>query len=134
MLSDSSTKFDTPLPGRPVASDVAERVISDFLLRFRKTAASQSPSNIPTACVLRGRKFRDLLIPPKLLEKHQILFFLESASILNVVDPSAVVHYFEERKPWEDYDICLFDESLEWCIGITHNGDTIITDAEGVLG
>ena len=126
-------KFDTPLPGELVERIKAEKIINDFRERFRKADPSQTPSNLPIACVLRGSKDKDILQSPKLLGKHQILFFLESASLLYSTKPQAVLDYLSKRQPWEDYDLCVFDESLEWCIGITHNDDIIVSDPNKAL-
>lgn len=134
MSSEDSIKFHTPLPGLAIPSNEASGIISDFLVRFRKTTPAQTPSNIPTACVLQGRKYLDVLIPPKLVEKHEILFYVDSTFLLHKTCPSEVLRYLAVREIWEEYDMCLFDKGLEWCIGITHNNHTIISDANGIFG
>ena len=48
--------------------------------------------------------------------------------LLRIATPLEVLDYLKNKEPWEDYDICLFDDSLEWCVGITHNDEIFVTD------
>ena len=127
-------RFDTPLPGQIMTGMEAEKIIKGFLHRFRKVDSARVPSNLPTACILQGRKLKDISNIPNLLRKPRIFFYLDPAPcFLYLTEPESVLNYLAKRQPWEDYDICLFDESLEWCIGITHNDDIIVSDTKGVL-
>ena len=135
MAPEELPKFDTPLPGQIIAGTAAEKVVSDFLRRFRKGDPRRVPSNLPTACVVEGHKDKNILKSPNFLAKQRVFFFLDpDPPLLYSADPSSVLKYLAIRQPWEDYDICLFDESLDWCIGITHNDDVIVSDVKGVLG
>lgn len=133
MSQKELTHFDTPLPGQLVESTTAEKIVADFRQRFRIADSARIPSNVPTACLLQGDKATNVFQSQKFLEKDRIFFYLESASLLYLAEPQTILHYLAGRQPWEDYDICLFDESLEWCVGITHNDDVIVSDTKGAL-
>lgn len=127
-MNEPVLKFETQLPGEEIPKHEASPLVEAFLDRFRKCKAPETPSNVPTACTLRGRKDREYLNKPQFLDRKSILFYLEAAQILRRTTPTAVADYFATREPWEDYDVCLFDESLKWCVGITHNDDVIVID------
>lgn len=127
-MSESTLKFETPLPGDEVPQQEASQLIERFIKQFRKCKAPETPSNIPTACMLNGRKDREYLALPRFQNRKCILFYLESAHLLRRTSPAAAANYFSLRAPWEDYDICLFDESMEWCVGVTHNNDVSVID------
>ena len=127
-MSEPSVEFETPLPGCKVPEGKATRLIRDFVKKFRTADPSAVPSNLPTACLLKGREDKRYLHEPRFLQRKRLLFLLESAGILREVTPTDIMEYLEAREPWEDYDICLFDESLDWSVGITHNGDVLVVD------
>ncbi|MDB6034853.1 MAG: hypothetical protein JWM16_5191 [Verrucomicrobiales bacterium] len=133
MNSQEPPQFDTTLPGQVVRGCEADKITEEFLRRFRNADPAKIPSNVPTACMLQGRKGGGIFQSPKFLGKKRVFFFLESASLLHSADPQAVVNYLAQREPWEDYDICLFDESYEWCVGLTHNDDIIVSDPKEVF-
>lgn len=127
-MNEPLLRFETQLPGDAIPRREASRLIEAFLKKFRRCKPAEIPSNVPTACTLTGRNERDYFNTPQFLDNKSVLFYLEAAQILNRTTATAVAHYLAVREPWEDYDVCLFDESMEWCVGITHNDDVIVID------
>jgi len=127
-MSEPTPQFATPLPGDKVPKQEASLLTKKFKDKFRKYTESEIPNNVPTACLLMGRKDHAYLDNPRFLKHKNILFYLEAACILHRASPMVIAHYFLIREPWENYDVCLFDESFGWCVGITHNDDVIIAD------
>ena len=125
-MNKESENFDTPLPGVIVSEIEAAKLIIRLLLRFRKTDPAKVSSNIPTACVLDGMLDDQVLTRRKFKERLKVYVFVEGAGIVFVATPQEIINYLSARQPWEDYDICLFDENMEWCIGLTHNGQVIV--------
>jgi len=97
-----------------------------FLARFRTVSPAAVASNIPTACVLKGRRTPDYLNSRYFLTRKSVFFYLDSQEGLHQTEPAEVLQYLSTREPWENYDICLFDETLEWCVGITHDNYVIV--------
>jgi hypothetical protein len=115
-----------PRPGRLVPAEEAEKWISRFTSKFRppprKNLNSKVPipSNMPTACLLEGHyinpDFSDLFLSRSLA----VFAFFEGGHELYSTSLGEMLRYLNAREPWESYDMCLFDESLEWCLGINH--------------
>ena len=104
-------------------------IIKAFLNKFRKIDVRTTPSNIPTACTLKGSKsynFHDL----KELNRDDYVFvYWDEGESLRKEKISKIDDFWKNREPWEDYDFCIFPESLDWCIGFTHNDYCILVEA-----
>jgi hypothetical protein len=111
---------DTPKPGSLLAKEIADRWIHVFVSKFRPRTGSTVASNIPTACLLQGEEVDEITaaLPPK--GDAAVFTFFENTSEVYCTTWAAVLQYLQKREPWEDYDICVFDESLDWCFGISH--------------
>lgn len=128
-MTSETYKFETPLPGVEMSSSVAKNILAKFRSVFRPAGTVMIPSNIPTACLLRGRKDHNVLNTSQFL-KHQTIFFVIEGThtVIRSARPCEIVNYIKKREPCEDYDICLFDSSFSWCVGITHNDDIVIVE------
>jgi hypothetical protein len=123
---------NTPEPGVEIEAEKAQPIISEFLDKFREKDVS-IPSNLPTSCQLEGKKNNDILSSLKFLNYDKVFYYFDASNQLFEASPNELSEYFNKRQPWEDYDFCIFDPEMKWCIGITHNDDVILLDPEGVL-
>lgn len=121
-----------PEPGDEISSEKAKLIIADFLTKFRSKNVN-IPSNLPAACQLRGIKDIDVLKASNFLNLNKVFYYFDSSNQLFEASPKEVSEYYNSRQPWEDYDFCIFDSEMRWCIGITHNDDVILVDPEGVI-
>jgi hypothetical protein len=96
-----------------------------FLHTYRKES-SRTSSNIPTACLLEGKRGQSVsdLIPAS--GDDEIFVYYERDAALRKDLIRNVAAFWEAREPWEDYDFCIFPRSLDWCIGFTHNDYCIL--------
>lgn len=121
--------FETPLPGRDVPSPRRETLIKQFLAAFRVFPPGEVPSNIPTACLIKGSHGPEVLADPTFRARKNIYFYLESGDVrenddLRICDALDLIQYVEQKEPWEDHDICAFDDSMTWCLAVSHE-DTV---------
>jgi hypothetical protein len=123
---------NTPEPGNEISSEKAKLIIAAFLVKFRSKDVN-IPSNLPTACQLMGEKDVDIMNSSNYLKLNKVYYYFDSSNQLFEASPKEISDYYNSRQPWEDYDFCIFDSDMKWCIGITHNDDVILVDPEGVL-
>lgn len=114
----------TPDPGAPMASAPARERLSEFRSRFRPR--QDIPDNVPTACLLQGDRDPEVLKSPEFLRHDVVHVMFEYNEQVRVATAIEVARYVEERQPWEDYDLCICNPALTWCIGVTHNEDVIV--------
>jgi hypothetical protein len=86
-------QFDTPLPGKQILGEHAQRMIESFLKKFKKVDPSRIPTNIPTACLLPLRGPSALLKRIDYPKRQQIYFFLESPHLLFMTDYDSVIEF-----------------------------------------
>ena len=122
----------TPEPGDEIKADKAKGIIKKFLDKYRKDDVN-IPSNLPTACQLNGIKKAEVLKSSKFLNYNKVFYYFDSSDSTFEAYPNDIFEYYCRRLPWEDYDFCIFDFEMKWCIGITHNDDVILEDPEGIL-
>lgn len=127
-MSDLDAQFETPLPGLVVPDGIASGLLDAFIEKFRGIIPPEVPANLPTACVLKGRKDPDYLRRAPFVSRTIVLVWFETAKRLHQATPDEILKYLADKQPWEDYDICLFDETLHWCVGLTHNNDVIVVE------
>ena len=83
---------------------------------------------MPLACVLKGKEDPNYIKTINFSKRGDMLFLVEGAHLLHEASPQQISKYFDSREPWEDYDICIFDRTFVWCIGVTHNGHVVVVE------
>lgn len=58
--------------------------------------------------------------------EKSIYIYLEREKKLFKGDVKSINSYYEHQEPWEETDITIFDESLNWVVAFTHE-DEILT-------
>ncbi|WP_028314852.1 hypothetical protein [Desulfatibacillum aliphaticivorans] len=128
MNDNGSTKE----PGIEISSQEAKPIVEAFLAKF-KSKDVNIPSNLPTACQLKGIKDIDVLRSSKFLNLNKIYYYFDFSNQLFETLPKEILEFYDSLQPWEDYDFCIFDSGMKWCIGVTHNDDVILVDPERIL-
>lgn len=59
-------------------------------------------------------------------DEKNICIYLERGRKLFKGDIKSIHSFYEQQEPWEETDITIFDESLNWVVAFTHE-DEIIT-------
>ena len=95
--------------------------------------SAKVPSNVPTACVVTGSEAPELLYSGDLQDKEQLYVFFENLQSVRLTSGRDLSAFLRDREPWEDYDICVFEEGLEWAAFLTHDDRTVLIDPHGRL-
>jgi len=110
----------TPKPGKIISTDKATLLIETFRSAFEPYFDSSMEDTIPMACRLEGTSISEDLSEISIANDSKAYSFFENTNELFLTSPKAMADYLQRREPWEDYDICIFDTSLKWCIAISH--------------
>jgi hypothetical protein len=121
-------EFLTHIPGKKIANAEGQNLIARLNQRFRPVDPARIPSNVPLPCLLKGKKDQGYVSSPAFLRRSTVYLWIDGTDVVHLVKPSAIAAYLQRRQSWEDYDLCLFDDTCEWCVGITHNEDVIIAE------
>lgn len=96
-------------------------LVEDFLRVFRPVLPASKPSNIPTACILNGESIDGGIKAVGVVRNQDVILLFEYPICARKADASRALEFMKLKEPWEDYDCCIFDESLSWCLGVNHN-------------
>ena len=61
------------------------------------------------------------LVP--IYNREEVIIFFENYHIMMKSSWGKAIAFLKEREPWEDFDVCIFDESMDWCVALTHNDE-----------
>lgn len=118
----------TIIPGINVAFE-HEKLIATFKKKFR-FQPDDGYDNVPTSCYLQGHINPNAFNMPFFMNSKKVYMYFDFDNDLRILTPLDVIKYKSQLQEWEDYDFCVFDDSLEWCIGVTHNDQIIEAKAK----
>lgn len=115
-----SAEDETPKPGQAMSSADAELLLEALQTAFHPHFDAGLSNNIPMACRLEGVRIGGDLSDIPVNQESKAYSLYENTGEIFLTTVKAMADYLKQRQPWEDYDICIFDISLNWCIGISH--------------
>lgn len=116
----------TPKPDCTVAPDVAVRLVETLRAKLVGKLDTSMERNVPLACRLMGAQTPGLSLDYRLNGEMEVYLYFENLDEVRKSTIASLEVYLSAKKPWEDYDICVFDDKFKWFIGVTHN-DAITT-------
>ncbi len=119
----------TMKPGNQVEAAIAARWKAKLETSLEGRLDATMASNVPMACRLVGVDRIDLFEKSLLNSQMEVFAFFENVNEMRRTTVLELRNYLACKEPWEDYDICVFDESLDWFVGCSHS-DRIIVSGE----
>ena len=125
-MNDENTAY----PGERVGSPLSIEMIEKFRSKYRGTDKHWA-DNVPTACTLNGALNHSVFTLKSFCKKKEVYFLVEYwPRELRVTTPQKIIEFHNSQKNWEDHDYCIFDATLSWCVGVTHNEDIIVVNED----
>lgn len=113
--------------GKKIEGKVKQQIIENFKTQY---VNDTYPERILMINHLKSiekimpiEKLKDIVMP----RYHNIFFYHERQKNLYITNFKDICMYIEQLEPWEDVDCLIFDEKLEWYLGITHSDDLYLT-------
>jgi|GEM_PF-1513714 len=118
----------TPFPGSEVLDPEKQNAITRFDSVFGVHRGGTKPFNIPNACLIEGEPAQNFWESSEFLNRDRLFLFVENhPTILMTCMPREVRVYFASKELWEDYDICIFDETMTFCYAASHEDRFVLT-------
>jgi hypothetical protein len=127
----------TPVPGEALSGEEAARIIASFEGRFRAVTEGKHPQ-IPTWVTFDSAASRratvELFTSAPIEADAEVFLYFERRQIWRTT-MGDVRRYVAALEPWEDWDLYVFDASIDWCIAYTHPqmGNERLAIAAGTL-
>lgn len=126
---------DFPLPGFAITGKEGNRIINNFLQKYRINTQGKIP-RIPTWVTFSHSLFSAPMNIPSVFKSEwfvqydQLYFFDEHGNPIKLyrASPQEIHLFFVKRQPWQDQDYYIFDDTYRWCIAITHDNVCFITN------
>ncbi len=52
-----------------------------------------------------------------------MIVYVENYETMIRTTAPAVLQFLKAREPWQDFDVCIFDDEISWCVALTHNDE-----------
>lgn len=79
--------------------------------------------SMPIACRIRPMKDPGRLEASWFSHEKAVVVFLENDGVMVSTTVDALLLFLEKREPWQDFDMCIFDQGMTWCVALTHNDE-----------
>lgn len=84
--------------------------------------------SIPISCRFIPSKSADNLEEKWFSDGVTYIVYMENYEVMILSDAKNFLKFLNEREPWQDYDVCIFDENLTFCVALTHNDEVKVID------
>lgn len=128
------TTEGTPKSGDIVPPDDAARLVETLRAKLVGKLDTSMATNVPLACRLMGAQTLGLYLDERLNGQMKVYLYFEYLNEVRRSTIASLEAYLSVKEPWEDYDICVFDERFKWFIGVTHNDAVITFGLEDLVG
>lgn len=109
--------------GRILPKDEMTEVLQSFLSRIGNHLNPEISTSAPIACRIRATISSPKLLNDWLITSVPLFAYFENYNIMVQASAQSLIGFIELREPWQDYDICIFDENFKWCAALTHNNE-----------
>lgn len=115
--------MDFSLLGAAVPQSDASRMRARLLECLAGHFIPDRSGAIPIACRIEASEHADELQDGWFSGVNAVIVYVENDDLMIRATASAVPQFFKAREPWEDFDVCIFDEEMTWCVAVTHNDE-----------
>jgi hypothetical protein len=105
--------------GRFIDIFVDEQLISEYILYWNSVKSKFRPKMRR----INQEELKELIIR----NSDNLYIYLERYNELFKGNIRIILDFFDQREPWEDSDITVFDGSYNWFIAFTHEDEIIYT-------
>ncbi|PUA28740.1 MAG: hypothetical protein B0W54_09980 [Cellvibrio sp. 79] len=109
--------------GEVLSDDCREELYNQLIAKSERFFLKDRSSSIPVACRFACSQSYDSFQREWFDEKLSYVVYMENYGVMVLTEPYKFLKFLEEREPWEDYDVCIFDRGLTFCVALTHNDE-----------
>lgn len=78
---------------------------------------------VPISCQIKAMEVSSSLEQSWFVHETLIIAYFENYDVMVLTDARHVLEFLAQREPWQDFDVCLFDQEITWCAALTHNDE-----------
>jgi len=109
--------------GPLVPDSEAKQIRTRLLERLEGFLFSDRSDAIPLACRIEPTEHADELQENWFLGVQSVIVYMENYETMIRTTVPAVLQFLKARESWQDFDLCIFDDEIRWCVALTHNDE-----------
>lgn len=121
--STAVSSMDFSLLGTLVPDTEAKQIRAHLLARLDGYFFSARSGAIPIACRIAPTEFANELQESWFSGVQAVIVYMENYGTMIRSTVPAVLQFLKAREPWQDFDVCIFDDEISWCVALTHNDE-----------
>lgn len=108
----------------PLVPDAEAKNIRTLLqTRLESHFSRDRSDSIPISCRIDPRERADGVQDDWFSGLGSVIVYMENYEVMIRTSAPAVLRFLKAREPWQDFDVCIFDDDISWCIALTHNDE-----------
>ncbi|HEY8941424.1 MAG TPA: hypothetical protein VIM59_14590 [Cellvibrio sp.] len=115
--------MDFKFLGKILSDDRRVELRKSLIEKSTKYFYEDRSDSIPISCRFIPSELSKELEQSWFNEKERYVVYMENYEVMVLSKADDFVKFLNNREPWQDYDACIFDENLTFCIAITHNDE-----------
>lgn len=109
--------------GALVPDTEAKQIRARLLARLEGYFYSARSDEIPIACRIEPTEYANELQESWFSGVKTVIVYMENyGTMIRTTAPTAL-QFLKAREPWQDFDVCIFDDEISWCVALTHNDE-----------
>ncbi|MDR7090661.1 hypothetical protein [Cellvibrio fibrivorans] len=85
--------------------------------------------SIPISCRINSSELANDLEKKWFHEGRRHIVYMENYDVMILSKVDDFLTFLANREPWQDYDVCIFDEEITFCVALTHNEEIKVVHA-----
>lgn len=114
--------------GRKLPSEEVVKLRQQLLQKLDAHLFRDRMESMPIACRIRPMKESSRLEESWFSRETVMVAFIENDCSMVLTTVDTLLSFLEKREPWQDFDMCIFDQEMTWCVALTHNDEVKFVD------
>ncbi|MDR6536757.1 hypothetical protein [Variovorax soli] len=118
-----TSDMDFSFLGSLVAPAEAREIRAHLLRRLNSNFFPERSDALPIACRIEPLEQASELQEHWFSGIQAVIAYMENYDLMIRTTVPAVLKFLGAREPWQDFDVCIFDDEMNWCAALTHNDE-----------
>ena len=115
--------MDFTFLGKVLTQEQAAHLRHKLLERLATHLYSDREECIPISCQIKPMQQGHQLDVTWFSGSGELVVFMENYDTMVLSTSGPVLKFLNNREPWQDFDVCIFDQEVTWCVALTHNDE-----------
>ncbi len=116
--------------GENLSPERSAELRRNLLKRLKMNFFPDRQESIPISCRIKPVWQSSQLEKSWFRNISKVVVYMENYDLMVLAEIDDVLRFLNSREPWQDFDVCIFDEDMTWCAALTHNDEAKFLNLE----